>query len=955
MRDTLDYQGMRWFKCDLHVHTPEDARHWNDSDVQLHSPRNEGDIQVKARRFLDRCHEFDLDCIAVTDHNFSSEIDPRNWFLTHLIEQNKFVAKTVGRSPLIIFPGFELDIRYHILCLFNPVKKGCKLQELSDTLATMGLPLNGRFVNGTPQPPKHPGGCWSLRAVLDKVQKDLGGIVIASHAFSNDGICNDSANLPDFRDNPDLYAVEVNTWPPPNSKIQSILDGSNKEWRRPNPYWQPAPLCNSDAKSLQDTSNANNLGYRYSWIKMSTPSCEALRQAFLDWESRICLEKNSPRVDHTYIQSISISGTKFLAEQTVIFSPHLNCIIGGRGSGKSMLFESIRLGLRGEMSFKDVDEKKHVAIKQINRLKGIFNDSARIELRVYHDDVEDCFVVDASGQPARIEKREVGDPPTVFRRIKPLIFSQEQITQLADSQESLLDFIDNNLVSEQLEPYRAKAQKTIEQLKAARGIEEIFARLDGEVAALEQEVAELSRQLAAKAEVQKELKKHRAAREAQHYLNSLIETSLRTEERLKDLAEDLEAEPPPLGSRVDTFPEKSFFEQVEEKISTIYRNLSLSIRSESEKFRENIDLALAKDPERQKIQAAIREAEESFYAACSEKGLDPQEAEKIREAELQQRAKQAELDAKRAEREGLQKQKLDMTALWQELANCWKEEYQTRREVLQEIATSPTIPRTECGKPVVETSINFANDRNRFVKIWGELAPKRTTTAGRVWDTYSRDGGDVNIGDQLFEAFQLSLQDPSDSPIQWGNPIQWLELHLDEPECLPPLVRQYLDDIKNIREQKVDQWFDLALTRIPDIADLSLLRSDGTKAGSFLENALSTGQKNTAILSLLMAQGNGPVLIDQPEDELDSEFLFRELVPMLRHSKNKRQLIIVTHNANIPVNADAEFVYALQAKNGRGVCRTQGGLDRPAVTEAILDIMEGSEVAFRKRKEKYHF
>ena len=95
--------------------------------------------------------------------------------------------------------------------------------------------------------------------------------------------------------------------------------------------------------------------------------------------------------------------------------------------------------------------------------------------------------------------------------------------------------------------------------------------------------------------------------------------------------------------------------------------------------------------------------------------------------------------------------------------------------------------------------------------------------------------------------------------------------------------------------------------------------------------------------------------IDQPEDELDSEFLYKELVPMLRAAKRQRQLIIVTHNANIPVNADAELVYALKAEGGRGTCLSQGGLDRPDVARAVLNIMEGSEEAFRRRQEKYHF
>ncbi len=126
-----EYQGMRWLKCDLQVQTPEDSAHWADDDLRLGEPRRpkvdgvhcENSIQEKARIFLTRCHELKLDVIGITDHNFSQKTDPRDWFLTHLVEQNKRVAREVGRNPLVIFPGFEVSIGYHVLCLFPPAKK----------------------------------------------------------------------------------------------------------------------------------------------------------------------------------------------------------------------------------------------------------------------------------------------------------------------------------------------------------------------------------------------------------------------------------------------------------------------------------------------------------------------------------------------------------------------------------------------------------------------------------------------------------------------------------------------------------------------------------------------------------------------------------------------------------------------------------------------------------------
>ncbi len=966
MTTTTAYQGMRWFKCDLHVHTPEDGRHWTDPTLRLPSPRNEQDLQEKARFFLQRCHDLSLECIAVVDHNFSTECNPRLWYLTHLIEQNKTVAEQKKQSPLIIFPGFELDIRYHVLCLFAPVKNGNQLQALSDTLTVMDIPASQRCCDAVFQQPKHHGQCWSLREVLDKVQNDHGGIVIAAHAFSNDGICNDTANSRDFVENWDLYAVEVNTWPP-HEKAKLILEGSNDTWRRIKPHHLPAALCGSDCKSLEDASGANNLGCRFSWIKMSSPSIESLRQAFLDPDSRIYLEPEPPKVSHTHIQCIEINGTQFLQDQTIALSPHLNCLIGGRGSGKSMLFESMRLGLRGETAFKDVSEKEHVAARQIKRLRGTFTNETAIRLSVFHDGLEDVFIVDNSSSPSRLENRDVSDAATVFRRLDALIFSQEEITQLADRQRSLLDFIDN-LTRDRLETHRNRAREIIEQLKRSRQVDEKTRRLDVELTILKQEAEELGRQLAAKTTVQEELKNHRAAQEAKRYLEKIATKSKDTSNRLKAIAEELAVEPPPLGSRVENYPNSDFFKEAEEKIAAAYQELARNLKTSAETLVTSVSNATSGHAAWLAVQQSIEKAEKDFHAACSKKGLTLEEAEKLRETEQQHRVKMAAYQAKQAERDQAAKERPDSKQLLKDLTQCWLSETQTRQDVLDEITASGTMPRTGSGEAIVRTTLNFSGDREGFLKLWGELSPARNTKVGRLWDRYSRDGAEDNVGDKIFDAFlesheqqknkakiEAGDQEVSKSKGIAGNPIQFLEMNWENDHAWPTIAREYCDDIARVREEKSEKWFQLMLTRIPDAADLTLLRSDGSKAGSFQKGDLSTGQKNTAVLSLLLARGSGPVLIDQPEDELDSEFLYKELVPLFRSAKRQRQLIIVTHNANIPVNADAELVYALKAEGGRGVCLAQGGLDRSDVTRAVLDIMEGSEEAFRRRQEKYHF
>ncbi|MDZ7803625.1 MAG: hypothetical protein U5K34_06535 [Thiohalophilus sp.] len=82
--------------------------------------------------------------------------------------------------------------------------------------------------------------------------------------------------------------------------------------------------------------------------------------------------------------------------------------------------------------------------------------------------------------------------------------------------------------------------------------------------------------------------------------------------------------------------------------------------------------------------------------------------------------------------------------------------------------------------------------------------------------------------------------------------------------------------------ENAQKWESLQVARVENAVDMRLFRPDGTEAGSIAKGSLSDGQRNTAELALLLAQDGGPLVIDQPEDELDSNFVFRELIPMLR-------------------------------------------------------------------------
>ena len=116
---------------------------------------------------------------------------------------------------------------------------------------------------------------------------------------------------------------------------------------------------------------------------------------------------------------------------------------------------------------------------------------------------------------------------------------------------------------------------------------------------------------------------------------------------------------------------------------------------------------------------------------------------------------------------------------------------------------------------------------------------------------------------------------------------------------------------------------------------------------------LSMGQKATALLLLLFAQKDRILVLDQPEEDLDNRFIYEDVVKILREMKGKRQLIIATHNANIPVLGDAELILVLEAKNGECAIINKGSIDKKDIKTDIKNIMEGGEEAFRIRAEKY--
>lgn len=954
-----DYEGMRWFKCDFQVQTPEDAAHWGDADTRLPEPRrpmvpplpdaqgnvgpakpDESRLQDIARAYLRRCHEVGLELIGVTDHNFSQKTDPRDWFLTHLVEQNKSVANDMGRPPLHILPGFEVDIGYHVLCLFEPAKKERDIRRVNKLLCKLGLDESERFQQGQPKHLRRAGANVSLKDLIDLVQGDHNGIVIAAHSDQVDGILENARNADDYK-NKKLLALEVTQSPPPR-RVLDVVEGRDRTWSRSACH--PAYVMSSDAKSLaQDAQGqpvANSLGYRHTWLKMSKPSIEALRQAFLDPLSRIQLHGARPNdaLTHPRITKVSIRGAKFLEDQDVHFSEGFNCVIGGRGSGKSSLLEYVRFAIGLEEPAVKGDDDDPSLQRKRRMLKESLMPEA--ELRVTFEvgnGVSDTLVYTPSkpsGQQRWLDGREVADLNTVLRQLQFQFFSQGELSRMtngARGQAQVLSLIDTAAGASLLE-LKAAERDLKARLKSLFQSTRDAARLQAEVAEAQQEAVELERQLKAREAVQEDSQLNQLALEARRHLNRMKSADAPVVEAVNQVLQQLGTPLEPLSANSDKWPSADWFKTSMTHMEQARVDLATAIAKAMEGYQQAMAACIGEGAT-QATELAIAAVQERFRAACVSSGIREDDIARMQGLEDKRQVRLKLVEERHKRLAEVQTEADKFPQVLSELHAVWRSQFDARR------ATAEAIQAAVASQTVRLTTALMADEAS-FATAWARLAPadKRGKLARR-WEDF---------GDELFQAWQL-----------WGGASVWETLeaartdaHLLETVLLEGLHTSLFAhlDSDNIRPL----WEDVRLSRVSDGIDVELLREDGSVAGS-MSGALSEGQRNTVLLNLMLARGEGPILIDQPEDELDSSFIYRTLVRDLRATKSKRQLIVATHNANLPVNADAEQIYALEARDGRGKCRAQGGLDRKGVAEAVLDIMEGSEQAFKQRSEKYHF
>ncbi len=623
-----------------------------------------------------------------------------------------------------------------------------------------------------------------------------------------------------------------------------------------------------------------------------------------------------PRPAPHRILSLSVIGG-FLDDLELSFGPGLNTIIGARGTGKTTAIEFIGYALDSLPSREHAaDERKRIETLVKRNLGGgricvgiLGSDGTRYNVtRSFGDEP---IVLDAHGQPVSISLKS--------GLLRADIYSQNAVESIADRPLFQLDLIDS-FAGQPIAEVFAREQQLTSPLKANAH----------QIIPLEREVAAITDELAALPGIEARLKAYTGAgnganaeiNEA-HRLKSLRDRETRSLRQLRELVgqfqEALRSQTGVLAARsrhlVDSEvlkgPNGDVIQKVLKQLAECSRGVDELIGQAARQVERSAGII---GEQTDAIAQRHREQELAFRATIERhKQAQQQAAERT---ELERRRNQ--LLARRQQQAELQNQIVELyerrRALLEQLSNLRDERFEIRKSVADRInqELSPTIRVTivqygnaDAYRQMIEARLKGIGLKQGIVaqRIAASMHPTELTAVIR--------GRDSN---PLIDRSELNADQASK-----------VATTLLDPEFLFTLETVELDDQPLIELKDGQEYKDTS--------------------------SLSTGQKCTTILPILLLESDGTLIVDQPEDNLDNRFIFQTIVESIRHVKKNRQLILVTHNPNIPVLGEADHVVVLESDGARARVTRDGNVD--SCKSEIVTLLEGGAEAFRRRGERY--
>ena len=937
------YHGARWWKFDFHTHTPasKDTRAWQ---AAIGTPD-----ELTPQDWLLKYMDAEIDCVAVTDHNSGEWIDRLKSAYSEMKRQSDAGCPPSGFRELHIFPGVEITVQngFHLLAIFDP---SASSQTISDLLAKVDYSGTRGDSDGVTRE--------GAAKVVERVLKE-GGIAIPAHVDNKKGLLQvepdtrkcllDPTTVKQVLQEPGILALE---WTTATSPTPMVLDELKLRF---------SSVVGSDCHSFQGSAIP---GSRYTWIKMATPDLEGLRLALLDGQE-VSVRRSDESTNFTpfdtpehFIESIEISDARYMGQgRTAAYlplNPYFNALIGGRGTGKSTIVHTLRLAYRRGPELPPNSEAGQT-FNRFNKVaktrvdEGGLRTNTVINVRVHRDGTPYRLIWKQDGQEHAVEEWDssiadfklLASEAITEQRFPVRLFSQGQIAALAgDSQKALLRVIDDAAGTRTQQVAFEEAKNAFLATKAQmRNLEGKLQGRESFLLSLQDIQRKLSRfEGTDHATV---LKKYQHTSQQSHELEHQFEAAIELAARLKSVAANLLAENLP-EELFDTNEDSQALKLVEALHATINKtrqeveNAAAALEERGQTLRAELETS----PWFARITAA-KVAYDQLKTSLQQQGVsDPSEY-----GRLVQEKQRLETELKRLE--ALQKQHTEM----REKAKAQLENVQSARRAIS-MQRSTFLQATLHGNPFVRIAlIPYSRDAQGIERSLREVL---SAADGKYVDDIYQEQEDAPPKGLVADL--LAATDLEDKPGEWATTAFEQSLMTQKKRLLQAFRGNgefggWFNKFLKSEADKRPELFDHLLCWFPeDGLQVEYSRKGDGRDFQSIGQA-SAGQRAAAMLAFLLAHGNEPLVLDQPEDDLDNHLIYGLVVQQIRSNKLRRQLIIVTHNPNIVVNGDAELIHVLDFNHQCHVKQT-GSLQDQAMRREVCQVMEGGEEAFERRYQR---
>ncbi|MDB2685927.1 AAA family ATPase [Mariniblastus sp.] len=930
-------KGAHFYKCDFQVHTPRDPN-WKGA-----CPVSQEDREAYAISFIAACRKNSIDAVAITDHHDFGFFP----FIKNAAANETRGGKLIPEEDqLVVFPGVELTLGVPCQALLI-LDADFPENMLPAVLNVLGIEPNEATEKRHAQTEQ----LGQFRDLLElhkrlEEQPYIKGKFILLPNLSPKGYqtLHRTGFLSHYKSMP---------------CVGGYLDGGIEritgegDWKILN---GEIDAYGNKAVGLFATSDSRQadfatLGDHCTWVKWTSPTAEALRQACLARETRI--SHSEPEFASLVIESMHVSNSKFMGPIDLRFNSQFNCLIGGRGTGKSTILEYVRWALcdqtpafEASEELPDFQAKRKSLIENTLRPNTVdvnfIKNSVRHTVRRKSESHEILLKV-GDGEFEEVTEADVRENLAVDA------YSQKQLSSVGVRTEELLRFIKAPLKKElvqiriEIDDLKAAIRSSYGLIDRKRQLEAQVAKAKLELGSLTQQVEALRKRLKGLTEAEQQVIQNNEKYSIEERLLSAWERETEALQRaVNDALQQIKTLPSDAGLEADLLNQELIGEYFD-KLSSMFNDSRTKLNSITVETDDAGETARQLAVMRQKWQAKFEAHCKSYQEVKNRATTHKKTLDDIAIAEARIKDLQEEISMK----ESAMTTQGAPENVYLEAREAWKSLFKKRANLLEERCRKLTELSGGALKATLKRGAGTTEAHEQISSILERSGIRQQSQkVDDLCQQISKSKLPVDEWEKLLSEIELLAM--SDSTKETSQVV---------PDCPSLSIAGFTagDVEKIIGRIDVSRWLDLSLVELEDEPRFQYRQ----RVGDYIEfRDASAGQQATVLLRVLLNQEGPPLIIDQPEEDLDNEVILN-IVQDIWKAKKNRQIIVTSHNANIVVNGDADLVVICAYREGTeqsgGRIKLQGAIDVEKIRKEITTIMEGGLDAFKLRKEKYGF